>query len=181
MIRGTFANIRLRNKITPDKEGGFTKLFPEEKIVTIYEAAQEYIKKETPSVVFAGKEYGTGSSRDWAAKGTKLLGIKAVIVESFERIHRSNLIGMGVLPIQLKDGITLKELNISGNEIIDVNLQLAKDISHDRKIVQINIYDTTGNTLIRTVEGLLRIDTEKEFEYVKRGNILNYVLEELSG
>jgi len=181
MIRGTFANIRLRNKITPDKEGGFTKLFPEEKIVTIYEAAQEYIKKETPSVVFAGKEYGTGSSRDWAAKGTKLLGIKAVIVESFERIHRSNLIGMGVLPIQLKDGITLKKLNLSGNEIIDVNLKVAKDISHDRKIVQINIFDTTGNTLIRTVEGLLRIDTEKEFEYVRRGNILNYVLEELSG
>ena len=88
---------------------------------------------------------------------------------------------MGVLPIQLKDGITLKELNLSGNEIIDVNLKVAKDISHDRKIVQINIFDTTGNTLIRTVEGLLRIDTEKEFEYVRRGNILNYVLEELSG
>ena len=112
MIRGTFANIRLKNKITPDKEGGFTKLFPDNKVVTIYDAAQEYKKRKTPLVVFAGKEYGTGSSRDWAAKGTRLLGIKAVIVESFERIHRSNLIGMGVLPIQLNKEITLKDLNL---------------------------------------------------------------------
>ena len=115
MIRGTFANIRLRNKITPEKEGGFTKLFPEDKLVSIYEASQEYKKKQTPLVVFAGKEYGTGSSRDWAAKGTKLLGVNAVIVESFERIHRSNLIGMGVLPIQLKDGITIENLGTFEN------------------------------------------------------------------
>ena len=179
MIRGTFANIRLRNKITPEKEGGFTKLFPEDKLVSIYEASQEY-KKQTPLVVFAGKEYGTGSSRDWAAKGTKLLGIKAVIVESFERIHRSNLIGMGVLPIQLKDGITIENLGLSGKEAININLNLEESVSNSNKIVQIDIIDITNNDLIRTVEGLLRIDTEKEFKYIKQGNILNYVLEELS-
>ena len=180
MIRGTFANIRLRNKITPEKEGGFTKLFPEDKLVSIYEASQEYKKKQTPLVVFAGKEYGTGSSRDWAAKGTKLLGIKAVIVESFERIHRSNLIGMGVLPIQLKDGITIENLGLSGKEAININLNLEESVSNSNKIVQIDIIDITNNDLIRTVEGLLRIDTEKEFKYIKQGNILNYVLEELS-
>ena len=180
MIRGTFANIRLRNKITPEKEGGFTKLFPEDKLVSIYEASQEYKKKQTPLVVFAGKEYGTGSSRDWAAKGTKLLGVNAVIVESFERIHRSNLIGMGVLPIQLKNGITIESLRLSGKEKININLNLEESVSNSNKIVQIDIIDITNNDLIRTVEGLLRIDTEKEFKYIKQGNILNYVLEELS-
>ena len=126
MVRGTFANVRLRNKITPEKEGGYTKLFPDSKVMTIYEAAEEYKKRNTPLVIFAGKEYGTGSSRDWAAKGTKLLGVRAVIVESFERIHRSNLIGMGILPIQLNSGYKNKRLKLKGNEIVNINLDVDK-------------------------------------------------------
>ena len=180
MIRGTFANIRLKNKITPDKEGGFTKLFPDNKVVTIYDAAQEYKKRKTPLVVFAGKEYGTGSSRDWAAKGTRLLGIKAVIVESFERIHRSNLIGMGVLPIQLNKEITLKDLNLEGNELIDVDLDIEKIMGNFEKFVKVKIYDSVGKKLRKEIDGILRIETEKEFNYVKKGNILNHVLNELS-
>ena len=124
MVRGTFANVRLRNRITPEKEGGYTKLFPENKIMTIYDAAEKYKERKTPLVIFAGKEYGTGSSRDWAAKGTKLLGISAVVVESFERIHRSNLVGMGILPIQLNCGLSVKDLNLKGNEIIDIDINL---------------------------------------------------------
>ena len=114
MKRGAFGNIRLRNEIAPGTEGGFTKIYPEGKVVSVYEAAIEYKKRGNDLVVVAGKEYGTGSSRDWAAKGTKLLGIKAVIAESFERIHRSNLIGMGILPLQFKEGFNRKKLNISG-------------------------------------------------------------------
>ena len=126
MVRGTFANVRLRNKITPEKEGGYTRLFPDNEIMPIYEAAKKYKERKVPLIIFAGKEYGTGSSRDWAAKGTKLLGIKAVIVESFERIHRSNLIGMGVMPIQLDAGFHLKDLNLKGNEIVDINIDFEK-------------------------------------------------------
>ena len=110
MVRGAFGNIRIRNEMAPGTEGGFTKLYPEEKIISIYEAAMEYKKRGNDLVVIAGKEYGAGSSRDWAAKGTKLLGVKAVIAESFERIHRSNLIGMGILPLQLKDGFSKSKL-----------------------------------------------------------------------
>ena len=178
MIRGTFANIRLRNKITPEKEGGFTKLYPENKIATIYKAADEYKRRNVPLVVFAGKEYGTGSSRDWAAKGTRLLGVKAVIVESFERIHRSNLIGMGVLPIQFTDGLSIEKLNLSGSELVDISLDI-KNITN-KKSVEISIYNSTGDKLLRSFEGILRIDTDKEFNYIRKGNILNYVLDELS-
>ena len=108
MMRGTFGNIRIKNEVVPETEGGFTKIYPEGKVVSVFEAALEYKKRETDLIVIAGKEYGTGSSRDWAAKGTKLLGIKAVIAESFERIHRSNLIGMGVLPLQFKEDLIEK-------------------------------------------------------------------------
>ena len=180
MIRGTFANIRLKNKITPDIEGGYTKLFPENKIVTIYDAAQEYKKRKIPLVVFAGKEYGTGSSRDWAAKGTRLLGIKAVIVESFERIHRSNLIGMGVLPIQLKEENNLKSLNLNGSELINIELDIEKIMNENKKLVKISIFDSGGEKIIHEIDAKLRIDTDKEFSYIKKGNILNYVLGELS-
>ena len=120
MMRGTFANIRIRNEIAPSTEGGFTKLFPEGKIMTVYDAVVEYKKRGTDLVVIGGKEYGTGSSRDWAAKGTKLLGIKTVIAESFETIHRSNLIGMGILPLQFIDGMNRSNLNLKGSELISI-------------------------------------------------------------
>ena len=179
MVRGTFANVRLRNGLTPDKEGGYTKLFPDSKVMTIYEAAEEYKKRNTPLVIFAGKEYGTGSSRDWAAKGTKLLGVKAVIVESFERIHRSNLIGMGVLPIQLSSELSIKDLKLSGNEIVDIIIDVNKIKKSNNKEVEIKISDHSSNILMK-LSGNLRIDTAKEFDYIEQGNILNYVLEELS-
>ena len=150
MIRGTFANIRLKNKITPEKEGGFTKLYPENKLVTIYKAADEYKRRNVPLVVFAGKEYGTGSSRDWAAKGTRLLGVKAVIVESFERIHRSNLIGMGVLPIQFTGGLSIEKLDLSGRELVDVSLDI-KNITN-KKSVEISLYNSTGDKLIKSLK-----------------------------
>ena len=118
MMRGTFGNIKIRNEMAPGTEGGFTTLQPDGKVMSVYDAAIEYKKRQNDLVVIAGKEYGTGSSRDWAAKGTKLLGIKAVIAESFERIHRSNLVGMGVLPLQFKDGFDRKKLNITGTELV---------------------------------------------------------------
>ncbi len=180
MVRGTFANVRLRNKITPEKEGGYTKLFPENKVMTIYDASVEYKKRKTPLVIFAGKEYGTGSSRDWAAKGTKLLGVKAVIVESFERIHRSNLIGMGVLPIQLKNGLKMESLKLKGNEVVNINIDIEKIKKSDNKEIEINILDEITKKILIGLSGILRIDTAKEFDYIEKGNILNYVLEELS-
>ena len=180
MVRGTFANVRLRNKITPQKEGGYTKLFPENEIMTIYEAAEEYKKRKTPLVIFAGKEYGTGSSRDWAAKGTKLLGVRAVIVESFERIHRSNLIGMGVLPIQLESGLKVEGLKLKGDEIVDIDMDLDKIKKDGNKKVDIKISDGISKETLMVISGALRIDTAKEFEFIEKGNILNYVLEQLS-
>ena len=128
MMRGTFANIRIRNEIVEGTEGGFTKLYPEGKIMSVYDAVTEYKKRGTDLVVIAGKEYGTGSSRDWAAKGTKLLGIKLVIAESFERIHRSNLIGMGILPLQFIDGMNKSNLKFIGSELISV-VNLEKGIA----------------------------------------------------
>src|SRR5206468_236536 len=120
MMRGTFANIRIRNEMVPGVEGGMTKLMPDGTVMPIYDAAMEYKKRGVPLVIFGGKEYGTGSSRDWAAKGTLLLGVKAVVVESFERIHRSNLVGMGVLPLQFREGTTRQTLKLTGNETLDV-------------------------------------------------------------
>ena len=120
MTRGTFANIRIRNEMAPGTEGGFTKLYPDEKIMPVYDAVVEYKKRGTDLVVIGGKEYGTGSSRDWAAKGTKLLGIKSVLAESFERIHRSNLIGMGILPLQFISGQNRKKLKLEGSELISI-------------------------------------------------------------
>ena len=128
MMRGTFANIRIRNEMAPGTEGGFTKLYPEEKVLPIYDAVVEYKKRGTDLVVIGGKEYGTGSSRDWAAKGTKLLGIKAVIAESFERIHRSNLIGMGILPLQFIEDVNRKNLKLIGSELISI-LNIEKGVN----------------------------------------------------
>ena len=172
MMRGTFANIRIRNEMAPGTEGGFTKLYPEEKVMPVYDAVVEYKKRKTDLVVIGGKEYGTGSSRDWAAKGTKLLGIKAVIAESFERIHRSNLIGMGVLPLQFIDNMNRKNLNLKGSELISV-INLEKGINPSDK-VKIEIKYLSGE--IKKVETLCRIDTKNELEYYKNGGILQYVL-----
>ncbi len=172
MIRGTFGNIRIRNEIASETEGGFTKIYPEGKVVSIYEAAIEYKKRGNDLIVVAGKEYGTGSSRDWAAKGTKLLGIKAVIAESFERIHRSNLIGMGVLPLQFKDGFNRKKLNIKGSELFTV-IDIAKGIA-PREDVDCEIKYADGT--IKKIKLLSRIDTTNEIEYYKHGGILQYVL-----
>jgi len=172
MVRGAFGNIRVKNEMAPGTEGGFTKIYPEGKVMSVYEAAMEYKKRGIDLVVVAGREYGAGSSRDWAAKGTKLLGVKAVIVESFERIHRSNLIGMGILPLQFKEGLNRKKLNIKGSElftIIDIekNLEPRQDIDCEIK------YDD-GTT--KKIKLLCRIDTINEIEYYKNDGILKYVL-----
>jgi len=172
MMRGTFGNIKIRNEMAPGTEGGFTTLQPDGKVMSVYDAAIEYKKRGNDLVVMAGKEYGTGSSRDWAAKGTKLLGIKAVIAESFERIHRSNLIGMGVLPLQFKDGFDRKKLNISGEELITI-VDIDKGIKpRDEVSCEIKYKDGTS----KTIKLLCRIDTQNEVEYYKNGGILQYVL-----
>ncbi len=172
MMRGTFANIRIKNEMAPGTEGGFTKLYPEGKVVPVYDAVVEYKKRGTDLVVIGGKEYGTGSSRDWAAKGTKLLGIKAVIAESFERIHRSNLIGMGILPLQFKEKMDRKSLNLKGSELISI-VDIEKGIKPS-DIVKVEIKYSSGD--IKIIESLCRIDTKNELEYYKNGGILQYVL-----
>ena len=175
MMRGTFANIRIRNKITPDIEGGVTKHFPSGDVMSIYDAAMRYQSEGRPAVVFAGKEYGTGSSRDWAAKGTKLLGVRAVIAESFERIHRSNLVGMGVLPLQFtQEG--WQKLNLTGEEIVTIRglTELAP-----RKQLTVEMYRPSDGRIAR-FPVRCRIDTPTELEYFKNGGVLNYVLRNLA-
>mgnify|MGYP001311602251 FL=1 len=172
MMRGTFGNIKIRNEMAPGTEGGFTTLQPDGKVMSVYDAAIEYKKRKNDLVVIAGKEYGTGSSRDWAAKGTKLLGIKAVIAESFERIHRSNLVGMGVLPLQFKEGFDRKKLNITGSELITV-VDIDKGVK-PRQEISCEIKYKDGSS--KTIKVLCRIDTENEVEYYKNGGILQYVL-----
>ena len=172
MKRGAFGNIRIRNEIVPGTEGGFTKIYPEGKVASVYEAAMEYKKRGNDLVVVAGKEYGTGSSRDWAAKGTKLLGIKAVIAESFERIHRSNLVGMGVLPLQFKEGFDRKKLNIKGSELFTI-IDIEKGLE-PRQEVDCEIKYADGAS--KKIKLLCRIDTANEIEYYKNGGILQYVL-----
>ncbi len=172
MMRGTFANIRIRNEMAPGTEGGFTKLYPEGKILPIYDAVVEYKKRGTDLIVIGGKEYGTGSSRDWAAKGTKLLGIKAVIAESFERIHRSNLIGMGILPLQFIDNVNRKNIKLIGSELISI-IDIEKGINPSDN-VNVEIKYASGE--IKKIKTLCRIDTKNELEYYKNGGILQYVL-----
>lgn len=174
MMRGTFANIRIRNEMTPGQEGGITRYIPSDEVMSIYDAAMLYQKHHHDLVVIAGKEYGTGSSRDWAAKGTKLLGVKAVITESFERIHRSNLIGMGVLPLQFCDGITRKTLNLKGDERISIALS---DSLKPGLMIPITIERSDGQ--VEQIKALCRIDTADELEYYKNGGILHYVLRNL--
>ena len=174
MMRGTFANIRIRNKITPEIEGGVTRHFPSGDTMAIYDAAMRYQSEGRPMVIFAGKEYGTGSSRDWAAKGTKLLGVRAVIAESFERIHRSNLVGMGVLPLQfIQDG--WQKLNLTGDEI--VSIRGLSDLSPRRQLT-VELY-RAGDGRIARFPVRCRIDTPTELEYFRNGGVLNYVLRNL--
>jgi aconitate hydratase len=176
MMRGTFANIRIRNEMVPGTEGGITRHMPSGEQMAVYDAAMRYLDEGVPLVAIAGKEYGTGSSRDWAAKGTRLLGIKAVIVESFERIHRSNLVGMGVLPLQFKDGLTRLDLGLDGSEIFHIT-GLATGVS-PRMDVPCRITRADGSTEDITL--LCRIDTADEVEYYRHGGILQYVLRRLN-
>ena len=169
MVRGTFANIRIKNELLSDVEGGYSILEPEKKQMSVYEVAMEYQKRAENIVVFAGQEYGTGSSRDWAAKGTKLLGIKAVIAESFERIHRSNLIGMGVLPIQL-DKTNIQELGIKSSDLVDIKLH-----SEIKPLEKISVILKQGDAT-KELQCTLRIDTINELQYYKSDGILNFVL-----
>jgi aconitate hydratase len=175
MMRGTFANIRIRNKITPEIEGGVTKHYPSGEVMPIYDAAMRYKAEGRGSVVFAGKEYGTGSSRDWAAKGTKLLGVRAVIAETFERIHRSNLVGMGVLPLQfIAEG--WKRLGLTGEEIVTI-----RDLTdiHPRRQLMVELYRPSDGKIAR-FPVRCRIDTATELEYFRPGGILNFVLRNLA-
>ena len=170
MMRGTFANIRLRNKLAPGTEGGFTKHLPDGEDMTIYDASVRYEQEGTPLIVLAGKEYGTGSSRDWAAKGPKLLGVRAVIAESFERIHRSNLVGMGILPLQFNEGETAETLGLDGTEQFTITglTELTPG-----QALQIKV---SGNTNTQSFDVINRIDTPNEIEYFRHGGILSYVL-----
>jgi aconitate hydratase len=175
MMRGTFANIRIKNEMVAGVEGGWTKYQPSGEQMPIYDAAERYKREGVPLVVFGGKEYGMGSSRDWAAKGTALLGIKAVVVESFERIHRSNLVGMGVLPLTFKDGATRQSLGLTGRETIDIlgleELRAGMDL-------RMLIHREAGNT--DEVMLKCRVDTDDEVEYYRNGGILHYVLREMA-
>ena len=171
MVRGTFANVRIKNKLA-DKEGGFTKFLPTDKEFTIYDAAEKYKQVKTPLLILAGKEYGSGSSRDWAAKGTFLLGIKAVLAESYERIHRSNLVGMGVLPLQYKNGETAEGMGLTGKEIFTLT-GIANDI---KPLKEIQIIAKTENGEEIKFQVIARLDSLIEIEYYRNGGILQYVL-----
>jgi aconitate hydratase len=178
MVRGTFANVRLRNQLAPGTEGGVTKHFPSGDVISIFEASERYAKDKVPLVVVAGKEYGSGSSRDWAAKGPSLLGVRAVIAESYERIHRSNLVGMGILPLQFAPGESAKSLGISGDETFDVRgLAAIVDKATARQRVEVHGKRKDGSTF--TFGAVVRIDTPNEFAYYRHGGILHYVLRQL--
>jgi aconitate hydratase len=175
MVRGTFGNIRLRNELAPGTEGGYTLHLPEKTQTTIYEASVQYRKEGVPLIVLAGKEYGAGSSRDWAAKGPALLGVRAVIAESYERIHRSNLVGMGIVPMQYKSGETRQSLGLTGEELYTIE-GIAKDLK-PKKEIQVKAVDASGKT--KTFTAIVRIDTPEEVEYYRNGGILPYVLRQL--
>jgi aconitate hydratase len=176
MVRGTFANIRLRNLLAPGTEGGWTRHVPSGEKMFIYDASLKYQKEGTPLMVIAGKEYGSGSSRDWAAKGTLLLGVKAVIAESYERIHRSNLVGMGVLPVQFLPGENRESLGLTGFETYSIEGVPQAIASGSRARVE-----AKGDQGEKSFEAIVRIDTPMEAEYYRNGGILPYVLRQLAG
>jgi aconitate hydratase len=171
MTRGTFGNIRLRNQMAPGTEGGWTTYLPTGEVMPIFDASEKYKAAGTPLLVIAGKEYGTGSSRDWAAKGTLLLGAEVVIAESFERIHRSNLVGMGVLPLQFKAGENAQSLGLTGEETYTVRID---DNLQPRQEIEVTVTDAEGNS--RTITTICRVDTPVEVEYYRNGGILQTVL-----
>ncbi len=180
MVRGTFANVRLKNKLAPGTEGGVTRLLPEGRETTIYEASEEYARRGTPLIVLAGKEYGSGSSRDWAAKGPKLLGVRAVIAESYERIHRSNLVGMGILPLEFAHGASAASLGLTGEEVFDfpgLEALLAGRLAS--RTLQVRAIAPDGKVTEFPVR--VRIDTPGEIGYYEHGGILQYVLRQLAG
>ena len=175
-MRGTFANIRIKNQMVPGVEGGVTRHYPDGKQLPIYDAAMQYQAEGTPLVIFAGKEYGTGSSRDWAAKGTRLLGVRAVIAQSFERIHRSNLIGMGIVPLQFKEGESWQTLGLKGDETVNVK-GLAEGLK-PRVMLTVEISRADGS--VTSIEAMCRIDTMDELDYYKNDGIMPYVLRNLA-
>jgi aconitate hydratase len=174
-VRGTFANIRLRNKLVPGVEGNWTMHLPTAEKMSIYDASMKYQAEGTPLIVLAGKEYGSGSSRDWAAKGTALLGIRAVIAESYERIHRSNLIGMGVVPLQFRDGESADSLGLKGDETFDIVGLAGVQRSREAQVTA-----TSPDGQKRQFTAIVRIDTPKEQDYFIHGGILQYVLRQLA-
>jgi aconitate hydratase len=174
MVRGTFANVRIKNLMVPGREGGITAVQPSGEVKSIYDAAVEYENRSVPLVVLAGQEYGTGSSRDWAAKGTALLGVRVVVARSFERIHRANLVGMGVLPLQFPDGVTAATLGLDGTETFDV-VGLAKVAPRGK--AELVVHRKDGTEVRQPL--VVRLDTPVELEYLKSGGILPYVLERL--
>jgi aconitate hydratase len=176
MLRGTFANVRIKNLMVAPKEGGFTCFQPDGEDLSIYDAAMRYKESDTPLMIFAGQEYGTGSSRDWAAKGTMLMGVKAVVAQSFERIHRSNLVGMGVLPLQFREGESAQTLNLQGTETFDL-VGLENSEVRPRQNVTLCVHRSEGE--MEEIQLILRIDTPIELEYYKAGGILPYVLRQL--
>jgi aconitate hydratase len=171
MMRGTFANIRIRNALVPSVEGGYTRVLPDGPVVPIYDAAMAYQADGVPLVVMAGKEYGTGSSRDWAAKGPLLQGVRAVLAESFERIHRSNLVGMGILPLQLEPGVTRADLGLDGTEVIDVALP---DPLTPLCTIDVTAHRPDGTTV--RFPATARLDTAVDVDYLLHGGILQTVL-----
>jgi aconitate hydratase len=180
MVRGTFANVRLRNKLAPGTEGGVTRLLPEGEPMSIFDASVKYAERGVPLVILAGKEYGSGSSRDWAAKGPNLLGVRAVIAESYERIHRSNLVGMGILPLQFADGQNAESLDLTGEEVYDfagLTSLLASKFAGGRTL---NVKATAADGTVKEFEAKVRIDTPQEIEYFEHGGILQYVLRQLA-
>jgi aconitate hydratase len=180
MVRGTFANVRLRNKLAPGTEGGVTRLLPDGEPMSIFDASVKYAERGVPLVILAGKEYGSGSSRDWAAKGPKLLGVRAVIAESYERIHRSNLVGMGILPLQFEDGQNAASLGLSGEEVYDfpgLTTLLAARLAHGRAL---QVKATAADGTVKLFTAKVRIDTPQEIEYFEHGGILQYVLRQLA-
>jgi aconitate hydratase len=181
MVRGTFANVRLRNKLAPGTEGGVTRLLPSGEQMSIFDASVKYAERKTPLVILAGKEYGSGSSRDWAAKGPKLLGVRVVIAESFERIHRSNLVGMGILPLQLEAGRTVDSLGLTGEEVYDfsgLRLMLDNKFANGRRLT---VKATAADGKVNQFDAIVRIDTPQEILYYQHGGILLYVLRQLAG
>jgi aconitate hydratase len=180
MVRGTFGNVRLRNKLAPGTEGGVTRLLPEGEQMSIFDASVKYAERGVPLIILAGKEYGSGSSRDWAAKGPKLLGVRAVIAESFERIHRSNLVGMGILPLQFADGDNIDSLGLTGEEVFDfagLSELLASRFAAGRTLT---VKATAGDGVVKQFIARIRIDTPQEIEYFEHGGILQYVLRQLA-